>query len=212
MTNSWIEPPPPQKGMGCFGTGCLILLAFFALLALAGFGGTFFAVRFVRSAYFPKTAVTLPHPTSTTEEQQTARAHWESFVKAAHSHAAAHLEMTADELNALAESEPELRGKVFVSIADNVGHLRVSLPMEALLLRGRYLNAECTVQSAVSGRPADARVTSIVLNGVTMGEDVLNWRGPYSYRRFVDDWSDDNDLKTFEIQDGKVILETKGSD
>ena len=26
---AWIEPPPPQRGMGCFAKGCLILCGFF---------------------------------------------------------------------------------------------------------------------------------------------------------------------------------------
>ena len=33
--STWIEPPPPQKGMGCFAKGCLTFLAFIILLLLA---------------------------------------------------------------------------------------------------------------------------------------------------------------------------------
>ena len=32
---SWIEPPPKQKGMGCLGKGCLLIIAFLLLLAVA---------------------------------------------------------------------------------------------------------------------------------------------------------------------------------
>jgi hypothetical protein len=32
--NTWVEPPPPKR-VGCFARGCLILLVFGAVLAIA---------------------------------------------------------------------------------------------------------------------------------------------------------------------------------
>jgi hypothetical protein len=211
---SWIEPPPPQKGMGCFGKGCLILIVFFILLGVAFIGGTYLAARYLRSEYLPKTQVRLPPPTATEDEQQAARSRWDSFEKAARTHRAARIELTADDLNALIASEPELRGKAHVSIDNNVARLQVSVPLGDLRwLKGHYLNAECTVQPAVAGNPADARVTSIVVNGRSVGEDVLRWQyGSWSLHRYISDWSDERNLQTFEIGDGKVILETKSSE
>jgi hypothetical protein len=175
-------------------------------------GGTLYAMRYLRTSYFPKTSVQLPAVTATEQEQQLARAHWYSFERAARAHTPAHIEMTADELNALIASEPKLRGKAFVTIEDNVGRLRVSIPLEDVRwLRGHYINAECTVQSAVGGRPMDARITSFMVNGKPVEENALNWRGPWSFRRYIEQWTDTNDLKRFEIENGKVILETKGS-
>jgi hypothetical protein len=210
---SWIEPPPPQRGMGCFAKGCLILITFFFILGLAFVGGTFFAVRYLRTSYFPQTRVQVPAATATKEEQDLARAHWYSFERAARAHSPAHIEMTAAELNALLASEPKLRGKAFVSIDNNVGRVQLSIPLDDVpWLRGHYVNGECTVQSAVGGNPADARITSIVINGKPVGEEALTWRGPWSFRRFIEEWTEKNNLKTFEIQDGKVILESRGSE
>src|SRR5438309_3099401 len=126
---TWIEAPPPQRGMGCFAKGCLILIAFFILLGLAFVGGTFFAVRYLRSTYFPTQQVQLPANTATENEQQSARTKWNSFERDAHAQAPARIEMTADELNALIASEPKLRGKARVSIDNNVGRLQVSIPL-----------------------------------------------------------------------------------
>src|SRR5207244_7772403 len=125
---TWIEAPPPQKGMGCFAKGCLILIAFFIFLGLAFIGGTFFAVRYLRTAYFPTTPVQLPTSAAAEQEQQLVRARWDSFEKAAHTHQPARIEMTADDLNALIASEPTLRGKPYVSIDGNVARLQVSIP------------------------------------------------------------------------------------
>ena len=213
MNASWIEPPPPQRSSGCFGKGCLILFAFFLILIVAFAGGTFFAVRYLRTSYFPETRVQVPPAPSTEEEQQVARARWHSFERAARARTPAQIEMTAAELNALIEAEPELRGKAFVVIEENVARLQVSIPLDNVpLLRGHFVNGECTVQAAPSGNPADARITGVVINGKAVGENALNWRGPWALRRYIDDWVEENDLKRFEIANGKVILETRGSE
>src|SRR6266487_1403430 len=148
---------------------------------------------------------------ATGQEQETVRARWDAFEKAARDGEPARIELTADDLNALIESEPKLRGQAHVSIDNNVGHLQVSIPLGGVRwLRGHYVNAECTVQSAVGGRPDDARITRIVVNGRSVGEEVLRWQyRSWSLRRYMSDWSNDNNLEKFEIEDGKVVLKTK---
>jgi len=209
---TWIEPPPPQKGMGCFAKGCLILVAFFILLSLAFVGGTFFAVRYLRGEYFPTTNTELPAATPTEQEQQDVQTRWRLFDTHARAHEPARIELTGDEINALIASEPEIRGKAFVIIEENVGHVRVSIPLDKVRwLKGHYLNGECTVQSSVDGSPGGARITSIVVNGRPVAEEALRWQyGSWSLRRYLTDWTNSSNLKTFEIRDGRVILETKG--
>ena len=51
-SSSWIEPPPAQRGLGCFAKGCLILVVFFILLALAFVAGTYYAAKYLRTEYF----------------------------------------------------------------------------------------------------------------------------------------------------------------
>ena len=213
MTNqTWIEPPPPQKGLGCFAKGCLILLAFFVLLCVAFVGGSNLAIRYLRAEYFPTTRASLPAVSPAAQDQQDARARWEAFERAARAHQPARIELTADDLNALIASEPDLRGKAHVSIEDSTGHLRVSVPLDDFAwLRGHYLNAECTVQSAANGDPAEARITQITVNGQPIGEEMLRWQyRAWSLRGYISDWSRHNNLERFEIGNGKVVLQTKG--
>ena len=214
MPTNWIEPPPPQRGMGCFAKGCLILICFCIFLGIAFIGGTWFAVRYLQSEYFPTTSEELPASTATEDEQKLARAHWYNFERLARAHAPARIEMTADDINALIASEPRLRGKAFVTIDQNdVARVRVSVPLEGTRwLRGHFINGGATVHPAPDGNPGDARITNIVVNGRAVAEEALRWRYPFSIRHFLSDWTEENDLKTFEIRDGKVILETKGSD
>lgn len=211
MNPSWIEGPPPQRGIGCFGKGCLILIGFLIFLAIAFTGGTFLAVRFLRTSYFPTVPSHLPTSSATEEEQQAARKTWQDFENAARSHTTRRIEMSADQINALIAAEPDLRGKAFVRIDDDTGHLQVNVALDHLrLLRGHYMSAECTVQSAEDGDPARAQVTNIVVNGKPVGEDTLNWRGPWGFRRYIEQWTEKDRIKTFQIAGGKVILESRG--
>ncbi len=214
MSASWIEPPPPprpQEGMGCFAKGCLILAIFLAVLMAAFVVGSVFAVRHLRTAFFAMQNVELQPNNSTPEEQQLALAHWKIFERSARAHAPARIEMTADEINALIAADRKLRGKAHVTIADNVAHVQVSVPLESRWFSGRYINGECTVMAAVDGDVQTARISDVMVNGRPIANEVLMMRGPFTLRRYIDEWTQTNDLKTFEIRDGKVILETKGS-
>ena len=142
-----------------------------------------------------------------------ARAKWYEFERAARAHTPGRIELTADEVNALISAERELRGKAFVAVEGNSARLQLSIPLSfSRLMRGRYMNAECTVQSDPDGDPANAHITSVIVNGKPVAEDVLDYRGPYGFRHYLKQWSDQAALKTFEIKDGKVILESRGSD
>lgn len=214
MSASWIEPPPPPPHeTGCFAKGCLILLVFCFFLALAFIGGTFYAVRYLRTTYFPATAIQLPPNPATEEEQHLALANWEIFERKARAHLPARIEMTAAELNALIAAQPELRGKALVSIDEHdLAHLRVSFPLaEVKWLRGHYVNGECAVRAAADGNPANARFTRVIVNGESVPEEALQWRYPWSLRGFISHWTEQNDLKLFLIREGKIILETQGS-
>src|SRR5438045_5113633 len=43
--NTWVEAPPRQKGLGCFARGCLILLVFAIVLAIACFAGVYWGFQ-----------------------------------------------------------------------------------------------------------------------------------------------------------------------
>lgn len=211
---TWIEAPParqPSAGC-CFGKGCLILTVFFIVLSAAFLFGSIYALRHLRTNFFAGESVSLPANNATEAEQQLALANWKIFERSARAHAPARIEMTESELNALIAAEPKLRGKAHVSIENDTGRVQLSIPLsDVRWVRGRYINGECKVQAAANGNPDEARITNVVVNGRAIDDAVLNWRHPWSLRAFLLNWTEDNDLKTFEIRDGKVILETKGS-
>jgi hypothetical protein len=209
---TWIEPPPPQKRMGCFAKGCLILVCFFVLLCAAFIGGTFMAIRYLKSEYLSQHGTDLPAATPSEQEQQAALSKWDAFELHARAHESARIELTADELNALVAAEPMLRGKAHVTLDGDVGRLKVSIPLTNMRwVEGRYMNGECTVQSGPTGEPNELRITNIVVNERPVPDEVLQMQyGPWSIRRFINDWGSAQNLKTAEIRDSRVILETKG--
>ena len=208
----WIEPPP-QRDRGCLGKGCLIFAGFVIFLCFAFALGTFFAVRFLRTSYFSEAPLQLPASSVTGEQRQAALDKWQAFEHAAKEHKAAEIELTEDEINALISTERKLRGKLFVTLEGDTAHVLVSVPLEDLkLLRGRYMNAECTVQAAADGRIIAARITNLIVNGKPVGEEVLSWRGPWGFRRYLQEWGEDEEVDQFEIKDNKVILRTKEED
>jgi hypothetical protein len=209
-SSSWIEPPPHQRGLGCFAKGCLILLVFGILLCLAFVAGTYYAARFLRTEYFSIEHERLPISHASVEEESAVRTRWDAFEKAARAHEPARIELTADDLNALIATGSRIHGDGYVTIEDDTARLQLSIPIgRSWWMPGRYLNAQCSVQSAPSGKPEDARITSIIVNGRPVGEEFLSWQyGSWSFKRYVGEWVGETNLKTFEISDGKVILET----
>jgi hypothetical protein len=210
-SSSWIEPPPNRHGVGCFVKGCLILVVFVICLGLSFVAGYYFAQK---HEYFSTHHEPLPISHATIEEETAVRARWDAFEKAAKANESARIELSADDLNALIASEPRLRGNAYVTVEDGTAHLQISMPLaKAGWFRGRYVNAQCSVQSGSNGKPQDVRITSIIVNGRPVGEEVLEWkygRMP-SFRSFVASWLGETNLKTLEIADGKVVLETKSA-
>src|ERR1700747_1472424 len=155
--SSWIEPPPTHRGLGCFAKGCLILFVFFILLALAFLAGTYYAARYLRTEYFSTAHEQLPISQATIEEENKVRARWDAFEKAARAHEPARIELTADDLNALIATDRRLRSDAYVTLEDDTARLQVSIPIgRSWWMPGRFLNAQCSVQSAPSGKPEDA--------------------------------------------------------
>jgi hypothetical protein len=210
-SSSWIEPPPQRHGVGCFVKGCLILVVFVILLALSFVAGYYFAQK---HEYFSTHHEPLPTSHATVEEENEVRARWDAFETAAKANETARIELSADDVNALIASEPKLRGNAYVAVDGSTGHLQISMPLaKGRWFHGRYVNAQCSVQSGTDGKPQDVRISSIMVNGRPVGDEVLEWRygALPSFRSFIASWFGETNLKTLEISDGKVILESKNA-
>jgi len=223
---TWIEPPPKQRKSGCLGKGCMMLVIFVILLAAAFFVGGYFGMRYVVTSTEPKQ---IPQIETTDAEQAAVKQRWEEFragprtpVEVTNTTTDAstttttevvptptpsnRIELSASDINQLIAGSRKLRGKGFVSIENNVARVQVSVPLEKVGFRGRFLNGELLVRPAPDGNPRNIEITEVSLGGVS--DKILNsLLGFRSLRSYADEYATEYDIRSFTIQDNKVIIE-----
>jgi hypothetical protein len=204
----------------------MMIVVFLVLLAVAFFVGGYVGVRYVVTSKEPKQ---IPQIETTEADQQAARAKWEQFkagppsapvqestsgtttteVAPAATPGANRVELTASEINQLIAGSRKLNGKAFVTIENNVARVQVSVPLEKVGLRGRYLNGELQVRSAPDRNPRNIEITEVSLGG--MSEKILNTLlGFRSLRSYADEYATEYDITSFAIEDNKVVIESSG--
>lgn len=222
--NTWVEAPPRQKGLGCFAKGCLILLVFAIMLAIACFAGMYWGFQrhsaVVRGIYWlAKTqSVTIadaPVPvrefTASDQQIQAASERWQDFEQKTRAGQPAEIELTADEINSFIAGNSNARGKVFVSIDDNELRLHTSVPIgEFLSWLGGYVNGEITIEFKGAESLENPQLNRLTVNGERVPSDLLNWK--YRSRRlreYLADYRNSYDIDTIEVRDGKLILRSR---
>ena len=229
--NTPIEPPP-RRGLGCFGKGCLILIASGILLVVGGIGGTYWSLRHVYLSDKPtpipetsaraETSAATPGETSVTtpsEKSAEVRERFDTMKKAARVHEASDVELTAADINALIAANRKSRGTASVGIDGNVLQAQFSIPLErfdlpfrnAFGLTDRYLNATTTIVAPPGTNANTVQLSEVTLNGHGIPAGLLDWGLPgvgKSLRSYVIKYANKYGVTGGEIRDGKVILHT----
>jgi hypothetical protein len=216
--NTWVEAPP-RKGMGCFARGCLIVLVFAIVLAIACFAGMYWGLHrhsalFYGSYWLAKTRslaeAPKPVPEFNASDQQTqnVRERWQDFEQKTRAGQPAEIELSADDVNSLIATNKDLRGKVFASIEGNQLHLQTSVPIGGFLGRpGYYFNGDVTIELNGAQSLENPQFNRVTVNGEQVPNDFLKWK--YRSRRLHEYLADQRDaygVGTLEIRDGKLIL------
>jgi len=116
--------------------------------------------------------------------------------------------LTAADINQLIARSRNLRGKVFLSIDNNVADLQFSIPL-AKVFRGRFLNGDATVRASPDKNPRNLQIS---LHGVNVPEKLLKMLlGTRSLGTYIDEYSGEYNVSTLTIEDNRVILETSGA-
>jgi len=217
--NTWVEAPPPKKGLGCFARGCLILVVFAIVLAIACFAGMYWGLQrnsaVVRGVYWMAKTQAIagapaPIPEFAASDQQIQSVHerCEDFEQKARAGQPAELELTADDINTLIATNQDARGKVFVSVEGNRLRCQTSVPLGEFIGRsGYYFNGDITVELRGAESLANPQLNRIVVNNEPVPSDLLNWK--YRSKRLRDylaGYRNDSGVGKIEIRDGKVIL------
>jgi hypothetical protein len=231
--NTPIEPPP-KRGSGCLGKGCLILIVLAILLVVIGVGGTFWSVRQVylsdkpapipqASAASETPAVTLGETSAPAPVEQSAevRERLDTLKKAARAHEQTDMELTAADINALIAANRKSRGTASVGIDGGVAQAQFSIPLErldvpfrnAFGLGDRYLNGTVTIVAPPGTNASTVQLSEVKINGHSVPANVLDWGLPgvgRSLRTYVIKYANQYGVTDGEIRDGKVILYTSG--
>ena len=218
----WVEAPPQRKGLGCFGRGCLILLVFVIVLAIAGFAGMYWGLHrhsalFYGSYWMAKTRSFAEAPTpvpefSGSEQQvQLAQERWQEFEQKTRAGQPAEIELTADDINALISTSEGVRGKVFVSIDGALPRLQMSVPIGEFFGKpGYYFNGDVIIGVNGAQSLENPQVNRITINGEQAPVDFLKWKYRSRYlREYLADHGNAYDIGTIEIRDGKAILRSR---
>jgi hypothetical protein len=222
MANTWIEPPPPQRGMGCFAKGCLMLLVFAFFLIVAGCAGLYWGYRhhsaLLRGAFWAKRTHVIadaPQQIPTYQAQpveiREVKQRWANFEATMDRQEPAEIELTANDLNGLIANNKDLRGHAFVSVEGNRLRFQLSVPLqEYIRQQGYYANADVIIQFDGAQSVDHPRLTGITINGESLPSDVLNWK--YDSRplgNYLSEFRDTSNVGTVEVRDDKVILRSR---
>ena len=226
--------PPPNRGIGCFGKGCLILIVLAILFVVVGVGGTYWGLRHVylsdKPAPIPET--TAPTETSAatpgetnvatpSEKSAEVRERLDTMKKGARAHEQTEVELSAADINALIAANRKSRGTASVGINDTVLQAQFSIPLErldvpfrnAFGLNDRYLNATVTIVAPPGTNVDSVQLSEVTLNGHGIPAGLLDWGLPgvgKSLRSYVIKYANKYGVTGGEIRDGKVILRTGG--
>jgi hypothetical protein len=231
--NALIEPPP-KRGTGCLGKGCLTLIVLAILLVVVGVGGTYWGLRHVylsdKPAPIPEasapseTSAATPGETSAPVQVQKSaevRKRMDTMKKAARTHEETEVELTAADINALIAANRKSRGTASVAINDTVLQTQFSIPLErldvpfqsAFGLGDRYLNATVSIVAPPGTNANSVQLSEVTLNGHGIPAGLLDWGLPgvgRSLRSYVIKYANQYGVTGGEIRDGKVILRTGG--
>ncbi|MFN2476942.1 MAG: hypothetical protein ABR526_11470 [Chthoniobacterales bacterium] len=155
-----------------------------------------------------------PQGVDAPQSVESVRSRWRAFEKGAKRNQPARVDLTADEINTLIAANRKLRGKAFVTVANNSGRVKVSIPLDQVyMMKGRYFNGEATVEPAADGDPRHARISNVVFANQSVPDSMLDTRlfGMSSIRGYMTDWLDDNNIAFFTIENGHVVAATQGA-
>ena len=218
FTPEQYQAPPRQRG--CFFYGCIIASVLAVLtMILIGVGAVLLyrlAGRMVEE-YTATVPRDLPKVEMPAEKRQTLKERVETFRKAVNEGTPTEqLVLTSDDLNALLEEQPELKGKIYVKVEGDEVKGQVSIPLDQLgfpMVKGRYLNGEADLKASLKDGVLIVTLDSIEVNGKRVPDQVME--GIRKENLAKDAYKDEKSsemmrkLESLEIKDGKIILKVR---
>jgi hypothetical protein len=212
------KTPGEKKPRGCFFYGCIISLFAFVVLAIGiGLGawylvskGNEYINQYTDTAPLPIPAVEMP-----AEEREALTKKVEEFKTEVDEKTAVEpLVLTSDQINALMDERPELKGRMHVDLEGDTIKGTVSIPFEKnagpFKLKGRYLNAKGTFTASLVDGAIDVRVKEAEVRGMPIPPQFMS---ELSKQNLAKDVKLDEEARRtiarferIEVKDGKLYI------
>jgi hypothetical protein len=210
----------PPKKRGCLFYGCLSMVILGLVLALMLGIGLYVAKRTVTklindySDSAPQTIETVTYPPP---QRQALQAQLDAFKAAVDgSKSGVELVLTATDLNVLIGENPDLKGKLFLTLDNDKVTGKVSIPLDdfgPLKLKGRYLNGTAALRVALESGQLDVRVDSVEVRGKPLpgplSSELKKNNLAQNANQNPDQAKQLEKISSLQIKDGKVILRSK---
>lgn len=212
------------KQRGCFFYGCVIASVLAVLLIVALAAGAYLVYRVINGYLEQYTATApreLPRLQISEEERKGVVERLKAFRQAVKDQTATEpFVLTGDDLNALVEEVPELKGRVYFTIEGEKIKGQVSIPlslfMDTGLTRGRYLNGEAEFKASLADGVLVVTLDSIEVNGKRPPEEAMaNFRQQNLAKDLYKNPENAEMIRRFDslrIEDGKIIIKPRPRD
>lgn len=241
------DRPPEAKTGRCLLFGCIgVFVTGLLLILCAGFG-TYFAVQKQVEKYTATEPADLPTVEYSDEDIETLQARLDSFQTTlnpepepesdatsseangqAESEVAAEPEsepesvselvLSADDINALIATSPDLKGRVFVAIDDGKITGEISVPIDSFVpgSKGRYLNGSGTFDVSLDEGILVVSIDAAEVKGEPIPESIMQGLRQQNLAKDLYKDKDTADMirrfKSIRIEDDKIIAELKEQD
>ncbi len=206
---------PERQGRGCLFWGCLITAIAFLLLIVGVPLAGYFAFKHYVNKFSSDTPAEIAIVELPEEEIQALTDRFEAFGEAIKAgDEPEDLELTATEINALINANPDFQGKAFVRIADGQIGGDVSIPLDEIPGGGgRYLNAAVDFNVSMQGGVMLVTLAGGDVNGNPIPQQAIDaMQGENLAQGLYDDPDTAKVMSRFEsleVTEDRIVLKPK---
>ena len=214
---------PPKSGHGCFFYGCItaIVLAVIGLILLIL--GIYFGISWLDKtikSYTSTTPVVLPKVNYTEEDVKDFEARRKAYQDAVDKGEAAELVLSADDINAWIDREPNFKGLAYITIEGDKISGQLSVPLDNFNLpfglgKGRFFNGSATITVSLRDGELIVHAKEFQLNGQAPAGDFMN---QFSRENLAKEWAKQPEnaemlkhLDSIEVKDGKIHVKARAA-
>jgi len=211
--------PPARQPRGCWFYGCVTagVLALLGLIAagILTYVGVSYYNRMIND-YTGTAPDKIPVVTLSEDQLKSLDERWAAFKSALDKGEGQTIVLTAEDLNALVEQNPKLKGKVFFGIDDDKLTGQVSIPGSDLGLpglTGRYLNGKATLSASITDGQLVVNARDLEVNGKTLPPEIKTQLASKNLaENYKADAGDDGNIRNVEslvIKGGTITITSK---